>query len=474
MSPILRLQRTAGNQAVLRLLSDHAAPGFARDSSPTPAAEYGNVLPGLEAITPGGTHEQEATRNEGEVLPGAEGDLTNPRFKGDPQLEACYDHQRLFSYGSRGDAVAKIQSGMTDYFAAKGEENPLPEHGVDGEFGSETRRAVVRFQDSVGFTGKEVDGVIGHNTMDKLDKEVPADTPPDVDPGKEKPKDPDEACMGCKPLAKVIKKDKNTTTEFGLCDDTFDVFNTGAGHATVMPGCLALPSNTKGVVNFSAGTAGSPAWQTKAKIADCTFPPPAPNTTTPWETGFIQTLESSTFAASYDNNNFVSVTNKDARDALTDKVAAPWYDDKGNTFGPQDYPTFPVINDTPNVSFNITHPDTTKDFLRSVCMKAKFNIWLIINKRGVAPTPTNVDFLYHWSITMDHTYSLTGAGAHPCNISRWSAGGSQSLGNKGPGKGSATLVWDKPHAKTSEVIDTKVKANPCSASSPAKDSPSEK
>lgn len=467
MSPILHLQRTVGNQAVLRLVRGNAAFGFAQDFSriPAPAATDSHTQPNMD----GDIFEQEANRKADEVLPGAEDDLTNPRFKGDPELEACYDHRRLFRQGSRGNAVAKIQSGMVDYFTDKGEEDPLPAHGADGEFGSETRRAVVRFQDSVGFTGEEVDGVIGHNTMDQLDKEVPVDTP--VDPDKPKPKDPNEDCLGCKPLAKITKKDGKTTTVFGLCSDNFDIFNTGAGTAQQGPGCIAQTSNTKGMVNFRAG---SPAWQTVAQIKDCTTPAPTANSTTPWEIGFIQTLESATFGASYDNSNFISVTNKDARDALTDKVAAPWYDDKGNPFGPQDYPTVPMINDTPNVSFSITHPDTTKDFLRSVCMKAKFNLWLIINKKGVTPTPSNVDFFYHWSISMDQSYSLSGAGAHPCNISQWRASGSESMGTKGPGKGSATLVWDQPIAKTSQVTDTKLKTNPCTANNGPKDSPDKK
>lgn len=398
----------------------------------------------------------------------AEGDLTNPRFKGDPELEACYDRKRLFRQGSRGDAVAKIQSGITDYFTAKGEEYPLPEYGVDGEFGSETRRAVVRFQESVGFADEEVDGVIGHDTIDKLDKEVPLEEPDKPKPEPEpEPKDPHEDCLECKPIAKVIKKEKNTTVVFGLCSDKFDTFNTGAGTAEVEPGCLPQKSNTKGKVNFRSGT---PAWDTIADIRACI--PKDKNFKTSWEVGFIQTLESATFGAGYDNSKFTQVTNKDARDALTDKVAAPWYDDKGNSFGPQDFPpTMPAIQDTPNVSFPITHPGAGKNFLRSACLKAKFNLWLIINKIGVTPTESNVDFLYHWSINIDQSFSLGGKGAHPCNSSQWSASGTQSMSNKGPGKGSATLVWDQPIAKKSQKTDSTITTDPCAASSQSKDEP---
>jgi peptidoglycan hydrolase-like protein with peptidoglycan-binding domain len=404
---------------------------------------------------------QQTTQNNNE------GDLNNPRFKGDPQLEACFDHQRLFSTGSRGNAVAKIQSGISDYFTHKGKPDPLPVFGADGEFGSETRNAVIDFQGNMGFVGKEVDGVIGHNTMDQLDKEVPVQEPPKVDPPK---KDPDEECMGCKPISKITKtnKDKSTTT-FGICNDDFDVFNTGAGNATVGPGCLAQTTNKKGKVNFSCGASGKPAWQETADLHDCTNPAPKANAKPEWEVGFIQTLESSTFAAAYENNNFVSITNNDARDALTAQVAAPWYDNKGNGFGPQEYPTVPMINDTPNVSFNIAHPDTGKDFLQSVCMKANFNIWLIINKIGVTPTETNVDFLHHWSININQSHLLNGQGAHPCNQSLWMSLGRQTMNNKGSGKGAAKLVWDTPVAKGNEKTDTTLKSDPCTATAPQKD-----
>jgi len=388
--------------------------------------------------------------------------LTNPRFKDDPELEACHEFKRVFSFGSRGNAVAKIQSGISDYFTTQGKPDPLPVYGSDGEFGSETRGAVINFQENAGFTGKEIDGIIGGNTMDKLDKLAPQDTPP-----KPAQKDPDEDCLGCKPLAKIIKKNtKNPgTTIFGLCDDTFDVLYTGSGTAQVGPGCVAKQSNKKGIINFRAGTASKPAWQELADIKDCTNPAPKPNATTEWEIGFIQTLETASFGAAYDNGNFVSITNKDARDALTEKVAAPWMDDKGNPIGPQEYPTVPLINDTPNVFFSIAHPDTGTDFLRSVCMKAKFNIWLIINKIGTKPTASNVDFLYNWSLSMDHSYTLSGNDAHPCNQSQWMAFGSIKMGTKGPGKGAGTLIWDQPVAKKSQAKDTTLKTDPCKGAS---------
>jgi hypothetical protein len=305
----------------------------------------------------------------------------------------------------------------------------------------------------------------------------------DPDPAKPEPKDPDADCMGCKPITKISKKSGSTTTVFGLCDDDFDKFNTGAGIPTAGPGCSTLSSNKTSKIFFQAG---APGWQLTAKIKDCTYPPPATNTSkTDWEIGFIQTLESATFGATYDNNTFIKISNSNARDALVKPASAggpppppppaPWYDDRGNPFGPQDYPgTLPTFSDTPNVGFNITHPSNNQNYLRSVCMKAKFHIWLIINsKKKPNPTVSDVDFFYNWSVDMDHSYTLTGEGAHPCNITQWKSSGSLTKGSKGSGKGSATPVWDTPVAKTNEVTDTTVKANPCSASG-GTDAPKEK
>lgn len=450
-----------------------AKPAYAATNVP------GLTTPGMQQEVPqqaqpfnevfGNTHngQQPATN-------GGDGNLNNPRFKGDQQLEDCLDHKRLFATGSSGNAVAKIQSGISDYFTHKGRPDPLPVFGADGQFGSETRNAVVNFQQDVGFEGKEVDGVIGHNTMDKLDKEVPAGDPPGpLDDPKPEPKDPDEACMGCKPLMKITKKNTVNpgTTTFGICDDTFDVFNTGAGTPVVGPGCVAKPSNKTGNVTFNAGKNGI-GWQETADLHDCTSPPPKANAKPEWEVGFIQTLETATYGAEYGKSSFTSITNKDARDALG-TPPAPWYGDKGTAVGPQEYPTMTMINDTPHVTFGIAHP-TSSEFLKSVCMKGTFHIWLIINKLGAKPTVSNVDFLHHWDVTMNHKY-LLGEDAHPCNQSQWTPLGRMSM-SKGTGKGGASPVWDQPIANGNQVTDNKLTSSPCAASSntPSKDQPKDK
>ncbi|NJN20885.1 MAG: peptidoglycan-binding protein [Leptolyngbya sp. RL_3_1] len=91
-------------------------------------------------------------------------DLQAPRFAGDPVLEACYDDQQLVKVGASGSAVEKLQQALMDAGF------PLPQYGVDGKFGPETKAAVVGFQTSVGFSGKGRDGIVGPNTMAALDE----------------------------------------------------------------------------------------------------------------------------------------------------------------------------------------------------------------------------------------------------------------------------------------------------------------
>jgi hypothetical protein len=107
-------------------------------------------------------------------------DLTSPRFAGDPVLEACFDNEKLLMVGSSGSAVEKLQQALIDAGF------PLPKYGADGKFGSETKAAVKDFQTDSGFTGKDVDGIVGSKTMGALDAHFgaapPETTPPETTP----------------------------------------------------------------------------------------------------------------------------------------------------------------------------------------------------------------------------------------------------------------------------------------------------
>ena len=87
-------------------------------------------------------------------------DLQSVRFHGDPVLEACYDNERTLHVGNTGEAVAKVQQALEDLNFS------LPEHGVDGVYGSETARAVREYQLSEGLVP---DSVVGTKTIGRLD-----------------------------------------------------------------------------------------------------------------------------------------------------------------------------------------------------------------------------------------------------------------------------------------------------------------
>ena len=95
-------------------------------------------------------------------------DLQASRFAGDPDLEACFDNEKLLRIGARGPAVEKIQQALIDSGF------PLPEFGVDGIFGSETQGAVQRYQRAHGL---DPDGIVGPLTMGELDRQFAGGSP---------------------------------------------------------------------------------------------------------------------------------------------------------------------------------------------------------------------------------------------------------------------------------------------------------
>jgi hypothetical protein len=84
----------------------------------------------------------------------------NPHFKGNPPLEKANDNEMLISTGQKGLYVAELQKGLLK----TGQK--LPNFGADGDFGSETRNAVIDFQDQ---NDLKVDGLVGPETIGTLD-----------------------------------------------------------------------------------------------------------------------------------------------------------------------------------------------------------------------------------------------------------------------------------------------------------------
>jgi peptidoglycan hydrolase-like protein with peptidoglycan-binding domain len=89
--------------------------------------------------------------------------LTNPRFAGDPVLEACLAGEHRMMAPETGPAVAKVQQAFIDLGFA------LPVHGADGTFSEETGAAVTAYK-----TDRQIfpnDPVVGPRTMAGLDGE---------------------------------------------------------------------------------------------------------------------------------------------------------------------------------------------------------------------------------------------------------------------------------------------------------------
>ena len=130
-------------------------------------------------------------------------DLTSTDFKGDKDLEACFDGEKLIGIGSSGGAVLKIQNKLLSLGYQ------LPKFGADGAFGSETKAAVAAFQTA---NGLAPDGVVGKNTIGHLDTaKSPKPEPPKPEPGPEPPKP--EPKPGPEPPKPEPKPDNSLTVE---------------------------------------------------------------------------------------------------------------------------------------------------------------------------------------------------------------------------------------------------------------------
>jgi hypothetical protein len=90
--------------------------------------------------------------------------LESPRFKGDRTLEGVFDgFIELRKPLRNSPAVRKVQQALIDAGF------PLPRCGADGNFGDETEAAVKAFQRAAGLEDAQIDGIVGENTLSRLD-----------------------------------------------------------------------------------------------------------------------------------------------------------------------------------------------------------------------------------------------------------------------------------------------------------------
>lgn len=163
---LLGLQRTVGNRAVAALMLPQG-PAVQRCGTVPPDqcdchGDTAGPPAGLSAALRRPARAsllQRLTEAERRI------DLTAPGLAGDPTLEAAFDNDPPLRAGDSGEPVKKIQRGLMD------DGHVMPRStgpgGPDGIYGSETVRAVRAFQRRHGL---DVDGVVGRQTLGKLDE----------------------------------------------------------------------------------------------------------------------------------------------------------------------------------------------------------------------------------------------------------------------------------------------------------------
>ncbi|BFM43833.1 hypothetical protein CFS9_24740 [Flavobacterium sp. CFS9] len=87
----------------------------------------------------------------------------NPQFKGNNPLEKTNDDEMLISKGQKGQYITALQEGLLETGQS------LPKYGADGDFGNETRNAVIDFQSK---NQLDVDGIVGPQTIGALDNKL--------------------------------------------------------------------------------------------------------------------------------------------------------------------------------------------------------------------------------------------------------------------------------------------------------------
>lgn len=103
--------------------------------------------------------------------------LVSPRFVSIPRLQKAAENNPPLRKGEIGDGVKAVQQALVDL----GYKMPVSlKLGVpDGIYGSETWSTVYTYQMHQGI-GK--DGITGHDTLERLDKQFPKPAPPPVSP----------------------------------------------------------------------------------------------------------------------------------------------------------------------------------------------------------------------------------------------------------------------------------------------------
>jgi hypothetical protein len=123
------------------------------------AHELTHTIQQTGAVQKSGTIQKSAIENHPDDLRAKQPE--NPQFEDNVNLEKANDNEMLVTTGQKGPAIAELQKGLLRAGQS------LPNFGVDGDFGSETRNAVMGFQSDAALNS--VDGIVGPETIGALD-----------------------------------------------------------------------------------------------------------------------------------------------------------------------------------------------------------------------------------------------------------------------------------------------------------------
>ncbi len=139
--------------------------------------------------------------------------LSSSALSTDPRIQIAYtDKARPLAVGEpQGIATARIQAALVRL----GYKLPISTRGggADGKFGDETRKAVISFQNA---NGLKPDGLVGHNTLDKLDAQLNAAPPSPPNPPN--PPAPVNADLQIIAVADARRKDALTKAEAAILE----------------------------------------------------------------------------------------------------------------------------------------------------------------------------------------------------------------------------------------------------------------
>jgi peptidoglycan hydrolase-like protein with peptidoglycan-binding domain len=142
--------------------------------------------------------------------------LVSSRYAGDKDLEAAYDEDPPLKRGANNNGVAKVQEGL----AAEGYAMPKSttrDGTFDGAFGGETEKIVKTFQARY---GQEVTGIVGRQTLAKLDQLAGAVRPDDIFRPRRGPEiEASDEAMGAHVVAGMAKANEQGSPTSGIWYD---------------------------------------------------------------------------------------------------------------------------------------------------------------------------------------------------------------------------------------------------------------